>query len=164
VVSDEIQDTIEVGIAQLAVARAPTQIVCHSLGSCVALILYDSRLRVGGLAHVMLPNSNSSSPSTPAKSADQAVEALLEAMAELGARRRCLTAKLVGGATLFKPQDENIPTMGSRNVAALKEHLERNHLPLLAADTGGDFARTVTFSTQEGIVKIRTLTHGEYEI
>jgi chemotaxis protein CheD len=159
--ADEI---IEVGLAQFAVAAAPTRLISYSLGSCVALVLFDRRARLGGLAHVMLPNSNSSSPTTPAKFANHAVETLLEAMEQRGGSRRRITAKLVGGASLFKPLDGDAPSMGDRNVAALKEHLSQARIRLVAEDTGGDFARTVTFSPQDGTVKVRTVARGDYEI
>jgi chemotaxis protein CheD len=155
---------IEVGMAQVAVAPAPAQLICYSLGSCVALVLYDRRARVGGMAHVMLPESNSSPCAMPGKYANRAPEALIAAMAKLGANPRRITARLVGGASLFNIQDGNEPSMGERNTRALKECLAEARLRLVAEDTGGNVARTVIFCADKGTLRVRTAARGEYEV
>lgn len=157
-------DLIDVGMAQLAAAADPARLISYSLGSCVALILYDGGVRVGGVAHVMLPSANSRPVALPGKFANLALEALLEEMEKLGASRRRIVAKLVGGATLFKLEDSSAPSMGTRIAAALREHLSHARIRLIAEDTGGDFARTVTLATGKGTVKIRTAARGEYEL
>jgi chemotaxis protein CheD len=47
-----------VGISDRSVARAPDTIVTYALGSCVGVALYDEAAGVGGLAHIMLPESS----------------------------------------------------------------------------------------------------------
>jgi chemotaxis protein CheD len=148
----------------LAAAVAPTRLVSYSLGSCVAVVLYHRRTHVGGMAHVMLPQSDSAPPDLPAKFGNQALEPLIASMEKLGADRRYLVAKVAGGASLFGSQNGGAPTMGERNVAAVKESLARARIRVLAEDTGGDFARTVTLSTKDGVLRVRTFKHGEYEI
>ncbi|NCO41137.1 MAG: chemotaxis protein CheD [Armatimonadetes bacterium CG_4_10_14_3_um_filter_66_18] len=162
--SAERQEQIEVGIAQLAAAASPTRLISYSLGSCVAVALYHRRAYVGGLAHVMLPESDAASPDLPAKFGNQALEPLIASMETLGADRRYLVAKVAGGASLFGTQNGGAPTIGERNVAAVKESLARARIRVLAEDTGGDYARTVTFSTETGTLTVRTVKHGEYEI
>jgi chemotaxis protein CheD len=85
-------------------------------------------------------------------------------MEKLGASRHRIVAKLVGGASLFKLDNCNGPSMGTRNATALREQLSRVRIRLVAEDTGGDFARTVTLATEDGTVKIRTAVQGEYEL
>ena len=48
---------ITVGISDLAVSRAPDIIATYALGSCVGICLIDERSKIGGLAHIMLPNA-----------------------------------------------------------------------------------------------------------
>ena len=62
------------------------------LGSCVAIVLYDKASRIGGLAHVLLPDpSLSTTPEKTMKFATTAIPQLLSEMEELGAGRgRCL--------------------------------------------------------------------------
>lgn len=44
---------IEIDIAKMAVAKSPAVLVAKSLGSCVALSLYDLAVRVGAMARVV---------------------------------------------------------------------------------------------------------------
>ena len=48
---------IEVGMGEGAVAVDPQVLSSPGIGSCVAVALYDSERRIGGMAHVMLPDS-----------------------------------------------------------------------------------------------------------
>ena len=76
--------------------RTP-QCLTTVLGSCVALCLWDSHLRFGGMNHFMLPNRPSNAPLS-FKFGDVAVPELIEAMLVLGSNPRHLQAKLFGGA------------------------------------------------------------------
>lgn len=49
---------IKVGMGEGIVALSPQVIISEGIGSCVALTLYDLRLRIGGPAQVMLPASS----------------------------------------------------------------------------------------------------------
>ena len=92
------------------------------LGSCVAIVLYDEQTRVGGLAHVLLPDpAFSSSPEKRWRFATTAIPDLLRELEQEGADRTRVTARLVGGACMF--QDlilKNGPHIGERNVAAAR--------------------------------------------
>jgi len=125
-----------------------TQISSIGLGSCVAFILYDRKLKMGGLAHVMLPESNGRSE-RPGKFADTAVPHLICEMEKRGSSRRSLSASLVGGASMFQQFKGNLD-IGKRNICALKEHLSRSGIPLESEDTGGTSGRSVHFFPEDG--------------
>src|SRR6185437_7925040 len=92
---------IRVKVADYAVASSGT-ISTIGLGSCVAIVLYDALVRVGGLAHVLLPNeAMARDRSNPAKFPATAVPLLLEKMRALGAVPDRIHAKVVGGASMF---------------------------------------------------------------
>ena len=48
---------IKVGMADLKLCISPDSITTLGLGSCVGIALRDPKTGVGGLAHVMLPDS-----------------------------------------------------------------------------------------------------------
>ena len=50
-------EVIKVGMADLKVCQYPDSLTTLGLGSCVGVALYDSRTKVTGLAHIMLPDS-----------------------------------------------------------------------------------------------------------
>ena len=50
---------ITVGIADMQVSNDPdAMLVTYSLGSCIGVMIYDPVVRVGGMLHYMLPDSN----------------------------------------------------------------------------------------------------------
>jgi chemotaxis protein CheD len=152
---------IRVKVADYAVASAGT-ISTIGLGSCVAIVLYDAVVRVGGLAHVLLPNeAMARDRSNPAKFPATAVPLLLEKMRALGAVPERIHAKVAGGASmfgnLFPPSGINI---GERNLAAVRDVLAVAKLPIVAQDTGSDYGRSVYLFLRDGRVEVRSLRKG----
>lgn len=154
-----------VGVAQWAVLRGSGRLVSHGLGSCVAIILYDPQHRVAGLAHVLLPNETySRDRSRPAKFAQAAVPHLVAEMRRAGANGT-LTARLVGGASMFGALlSSSGVNMGARNVAAAKEALQAAGVGLIAEDVGGEFGRTVWVAVDTGVVTVVCTQRGQREL
>ncbi|MFH1149814.1 MAG: chemotaxis protein CheD [Actinomycetota bacterium] len=163
---------VSVGVAELKVSDNSLVLASFGLGSCVAVTMFDSLKRIGGLAHVMLPESRGKeSESAPGKFADVAVERLLAEMMSLGARSNGVRCKIVGGAQMFevpgshkldkfaKPP-ESASHIGARNVGAVKSELARLKIPLVGEDTGGNYGRTVRFNTSNGEVEVTSIYHG----
>ena len=135
-------------------------LVTIGLGSCIGLVLVDRVRRVAGLAHVMLPQARPGQAETlPAESrgkfGDLAVDALLAAVLDAGARRLGLEAALVGGAHMFSFGAGQLD-VGARNEAAVREGLAAVRLPVKAAVTGGNKGRTVRVFVGEGRVLVRS--------
>lgn len=155
---------IRVGMADLAVTHNPGILVTVGLGSCVGIVCYDPRAKLGGMAHAMLPCRNSSrARENPAKFADSALPLLVEELTRLGARHQRLEARLVGGAQMFttRGQGSEILRIGEKNVEAALEALRQAKIRLVAQDTGGDYGRTVHFDTSTGQLRVRTMAQGE---
>jgi chemotaxis protein CheD len=155
------QTDIRVKVADFAVATTG-MISTIGLGSCVAIVLYDPVAKVGGLAHVLLPNeAMSRDRSNPAKFPTTAVPLVLNEMRRLGANQERVRAKIVGGASMFgnlmPPGGINI---GERNVNAVREVLAVANVPIVAEDTGSDYGRSVYLFLGDGRVEVRSLRKG----
>lgn len=157
---------IKVGIADLNVASSPDKLITVGLGSCIGIALYDSSRLVGGLAHIMLPDSTTfSNINNPMKFADLALPLLLEKIEMMGAIKRNLRAKIAGGASMFNFSDKSMMMdIGGRNTVAVKQALEKLSIPILSEDCGGNKGRTMIFDTHNGTVQIRTVGMGIKEI
>ncbi|PIH02993.1 chemotaxis protein CheD [Clostridium combesii] len=157
---------IKVGIADLNVGKNPDKIITVGLGSCIGIVLYDGIKCIGGLSHIMLPDSTQFSKVTnPMKFADLAIPILVEKMEKLGARKNGLKAKICGGASMFNFSDKSmVMDIGNRNGKAVKEKLKELSIPLLAEDIGGNKGRTMIFDTSTGKVYIKTVGLGTKEI
>ncbi len=123
------------------------------LGSCVGIMLFDGRKKVGSLAHIVLPWANNrATPATVGKFADTALPAMVDQIREMGGGPR-LTAKLAGGAAMFGvgSQTNNIGLLNKQAVEAL---LKEMGIPIIGQDLGGEKGRRVTFNVATGEVTV----------
>jgi chemotaxis protein CheD len=147
---------VAVRIADLAVVAAPMRLTTSGLGSCIAIIVHDATARVGGLAHVLLPNPPGAASGHPAKFVNTAVPDLLARMRALGATE-AITARLVGGARMFSALlPAGMPAVGDRNVAAAREALQHAGIPVVGEDVGGEFGRSVVLDVSAGTVCVQS--------
>lgn len=158
---------IKVGMADLNVGDNGAIVRTTGLGSCVGLTLYDAHLKLGGMAHIMLPSSEIAREGqlNVAKYADTAVPELIRLMKAKGALIGRLVAKMAGGAQMFAfAGGSDTMRIGPRNVEATKHALAEAGIPLLAEDTGGNFGRTVELDSATGAFSIRSVQFGVKEI
>ncbi len=150
---------IKVGMADLNICHAPDAITTLGLGSCVGVALYDKTTKLAGLVHVMLPDSTQVRQNqNRAKFADTGIDYLIEMMVAKGAGRSRLTAKIAGGAQMFAFNgNSDMLRVGERNVESVKRKLNQLRIPILAADTGLNFGRTVEFYPETGDFVIKAV-------
>lgn len=158
--------TIKVGMADLNIAKSPDKLMTLGLGSCIGIVLYDPAVKVGGLAHIMLPDSTQiKNNSNLAKFADTAIDVLIQKMINIGASRNRLVAKIAGGAQMFDfKQTSEVMRVGYRNDVATRKLLEDLKIPLIADDTGANYGRTIELHTETGALLVKTINHGTKEI
>lgn len=124
------------------------------LGSCVAVCLWDPRLRAGGVSHYVLPHWAGARQSSP-RFGNLAIEQLIEQTRAQGSRRRDLQAKLFGGARILEsPQGEG-SDLGQRNVDVAREVLARESIAVVAEDVGGQGGRKLIFQIFDGSAEVR---------
>jgi chemotaxis protein CheD len=154
---------ILVRVAELRAARGEATLATLGLGSCVAILLHDAAAAVGGLAHVLLPSRSLTRPGdNPGRFPQTAVPALLEEMHTLGADRRRLVGRLVGGASMFAGlAPSGSVQMGDRNVIAVREVLNQLAIPVIAEAVGGTQGRSVWFHVAAGRVLVRVVGQRE---
>lgn len=151
--------TIKVGMADLNVCKAPDMITTLGLGSCIGIALYDPVTKIGGLAHIMLPDSTQMrNNQNIAKFADTGIEELVKRMIAAGASKQRLVAKIAGGAKMFEVSGgSSIGNIGERNAEASKKKLKELGIPLKAEDTGLNYGRTVELYTETGEFRIKSV-------
>ncbi|MFH1777661.1 MAG: chemotaxis protein CheD [Candidatus Omnitrophota bacterium] len=155
-------EELRVKMADMIVAKAPHVLSTLGLGSCLGIMLYDSKTKIGGMAHVMLPDINAVSIKTNrAKFVNTAIEEMLREIVEQGAERKNITAKIAGGAHMFSfAKPSVIFDVGRRNITEAHNEFKRLGIKLIAEDVGLDYGRSVIFNLEDGSVKITTIAHG----
>jgi len=155
-------ELIKVGMADFKAARHPAVLTTLGLGSCVGVAIYDSRSKIVGLAHIMLPSSSIASGNiNRAKFADTAIVDLYEEMLSLGADGRNLVAKLAGGAQMFTfAGSSETMKIGLRNYEASRAVLSGLNIPIISEDVGGNYGRTIELSSEDGRLMVKTIGFG----
>lgn len=162
--SVEDPNHVIVGVGEIACAQEPQVLITQALGSCIGLTLWDPRMHIGGMAHVMLPAAPVGDFSGRRhRFADLAVPDLVDAMLALGAGKHRMIAKIAGGSAMFKG-DSGLDSIGGRNAAAVLEQLGKCGLSVQAADTGGSHARTIELHLGTGSLLVRSYSFGMREI
>ncbi|PPD50152.1 MAG: chemotaxis protein CheD, partial [Methylotenera sp.] len=132
-------EVLKIGIAEWKQTTAPNRLRTAGLGSCVGVILYDARMQVAAMAHVMLPDSaiaRKHQTIEVGKYADTAIDELVASLKRAGAGH--LQAKMAGGAQMFQFKYENAAMrIGERNAEAIRIALKAHRIPLIAEDCGG---------------------------
>ena len=150
---------IKVGMADLNVCESPDSIITLGLGSCVGVVLYDPVVKKCGMVHVMLPDSTAiTNNQNIAKFADTGIDECLRRVLAMGAKKERLVSKIAGGAQMFSVNTSNtMLRVGDRNVEAVRKKLGELRIPIVAADTGENYGRTVVFYPETGEYLIRAI-------
>ena len=134
-------------------------LITHALGSCLGITVHDPVACVGGLLHVMLPDSTidvGKSADNPFMFVDTGVPALFRTCYAAGAQKARVVVKVAGGACVSGAEDQDFFQIGRRNFAALRKLLWRNGVLLKASDVGGGQSRTMSLHVGTGEVLLRT--------
>lgn len=153
---------ITVNISDAQIATCPGTLVTYALGSCIGICLYDTLLKIGGLAHIMLPYfPENNAQEKIHRYADTCLPDLVKRMESMGCARSRMLAKIAGGAKMFVVADDSaFGNIGLRNAQAVKETLQKLQIRLIAEDTGLNYGRTLYFYTETGEMVIKSFAKG----
>jgi chemotaxis protein CheD len=135
-------------------------IVSTVLGSCIAVGIFDADAKAGGLNHFMLPGEYGKSDlirNPNAKYGMYAMELLINELMKLGAKRSALRAKVFGGGAILRFSDGNSSKIPGNNIDFAFEYLEKEGIPVLASDVGGQDPRKIFFFARTGKVLLKRI-------
>ncbi len=143
------------------------EVITTVLGSCISACVCDSRLRIGGMNHFMLPEDTSNGSSTwldprvglATRYGSFAMESLVNDLLKLGALRERLEVKLVGGGRVLASMTD----VGARNIEFARNWLRLEGLSVTGEDVGETHPRRVLYFPATGKVllhRLRTLERG----
>lgn len=154
---------VRVGMGEVHVTNLE-ETLSTTLGSCVAICLFDYHKKLGGMAHVVLPQSRNLEKQThPCKFADIAVPDLISKMTIRGSKKYHLKAKITGGSNMFPNIDKKVLNIGEENIKAVKRSLKEWGIIISAEDLGGEKGRKIEFDLPSGKLTVERL-NGETKI
>ena len=128
----------------------------YSLGSCIAVSLYDPVIHAGGMLHYQLPASKMDPERAkvdPFMYADSGMNALVGKMKAMGIKKSRLQVKIAGGASMDTgPQGFDI---GKRNHLAIRKIMWTNGMFIIAEDVGGNMPRNMYLDVATGQVAVK---------
>ncbi|HYP16480.1 MAG TPA: chemotaxis protein CheD [Opitutus sp.] len=153
-----IAQRVVVGVGDMAVSNnALVTLSTYALGSCIGVVAYDPAVKVGGILHMMLPDSSISpdkAAGQPAMFADTGLPLFFRALAGLKADRSRLRIFVAGGACILTSHDNF--KIGERNTKATLDYLAANGYRLRQQVTGGTTNRTIHLQIETGAMTLKT--------
>ncbi|MEM1350460.1 MAG: chemotaxis protein CheD [Myxococcota bacterium] len=140
----------------MAFMRNKGLVTTHGLGSCVAICIYDEQIKLGGLIHLMLPDSKlnkAKAEKNPLLFVDTGVEAFLAEFTARGGNISRSVVKIAGGASSLMGED--LFHIGKRNAVNVRKLLWRHRLQIKSEDTGGTDSRTMILDVTDGVVLVK---------
>jgi chemotaxis protein CheD len=163
-----MQRTEQVELGEIKVSdHKATVYIIPNLGTGVAVTIYDIQNKVGGIAHIVLPESSLDgvySDQLPGKYANLAIPKLLEQFTAIGGQKRSSIVRMVGGAQLFNfgGGGGNVLNIGARNATAIRAAMSKQGYAIEKADTGGNKGKSIRFILATGQLYVRQIGGNEY--
>jgi chemotaxis protein CheD len=130
------------------------------LGSCIAVCIWDSVKKFGGMNHYMLPLWNGQGLASP-KYGNIAIEKLIQKIESTGGVRKNMVAKIFGGAYVLNSQNKSF-RIGERNIEIAISSLKEYKIPIIAQSVSGELGRKILYSTETGEVKMKFVEKNSY--
>ncbi len=146
--------------------RGEGKIITYALGSCIGISLYDTRIKLGALIHIMLPTCPPSDKSKNVyKFADTAISETVRKLSIMGGLKSSYVCKIAGGAQMFETNSTSaVANVGKHNIAAVKAALAKEGIRISSEQTGGKTARTMILDVTTGQVILRSIGSPEIKL
>lgn len=149
---------VVIGVGDMAVSNNNlVTLSTYALGSCIGVVAYDPGVKVGGILHLMLPDSSISpekAAKQPAMFADTGLPLFFRALLGMKADRSRLRLIVTGGACVLASHDNF--KIGERNTKATLDYLAANGFRVRQQVTGGTTNRTVHLEVASGDLILKT--------
>jgi chemotaxis protein CheD len=147
---------VKVSDARISTDRQ-SMLVTYSLGSCIAVSLFDPEIKIGGMIHYQLPDSKMNEERArrdPFMFADTGLNLLINEMTKMGANKKRLSIKAAGGAAMKTgPAGFDI---GKRNFLSLRKVLWQCGIMMHGQDLGGSNPRNMYLDIETGTVLVKS--------
>ena len=146
------------------VVSAEPLAVTTLLGSCVAVTMFNQRLRLGAICHALLPScrrEQTCSHHESGKYVECAIPLMLEEFSARGVLNSEIDVKLFGGSDMFDTVDGSRHGVGRQNLEKALSVLAAASVKVLTQDLGGPRGRKIIFHTHTGEVFLKRLRKTE---
>ncbi|OOM76138.1 chemoreceptor glutamine deamidase CheD [Clostridium puniceum] len=148
-----------VGIGEYIISANQKDVVkTFALSTCVGIVIYDVNKKILAMAHVLLPKSINGKEAYSYNSAKYADTAVFNMVRDMKRKYKCnmydLKASLFGG---IDSEVKDYFKVGEKNLAVIKEILNKMNIRYDSANTGGRISRTLIAYTGTGDIEVKTM-------
>jgi len=153
--------TLVISPGEFLVSSDRSDVFKTTLGSCVAVAMWDPHVMVGGMIHVLLPSGREEKErSAPGRYARSAVPLLLSEMMKMGASSERIVAHIAGGASMLTDRPLSIEmNIGESNSEMVRRALLAKRIPIVKQDLGGQAARVLCLHLGTGRTEVLEIGH-----
>lgn len=145
-----------VGIGEYAISTKKEDVVkTFALSTCVGIVVYDINKKILAMAHVLLPKTiKGNEDDKMAKYADTAIQNVFREMTiKYNCNERHFKVTLFGG---IESKAGDIFRVGEKNLAVIKEILDKKNIKYDSTNTGGRISRTIIAYTSNGEIDLKS--------
>jgi chemotaxis protein CheD len=135
---------------EFAIGGGGAEVITTLLGSCVSACLWDPYRGIGGMNHVLFTDTHTRAAEMFGHGVN-GMELLINGLQRRGVDRRCLQAKVFGGAVMI----DGLSDAGLRNGQFVIDFLAREGIEHVGGDLGGHRARRLEFWPGTGRARIK---------
>jgi chemotaxis protein CheD len=135
-------EIMDVQIGQVKAASGQAILKSSAIGSCIAVAACDPAGKTAAMAHIMLPGRASvgKADSEKTKYAHDAIDEIIDKMAQFGSTAGSIKVAVLGGANVLQKADD---TICQANIESTLDYLKKKHLEVVATAVGGTRRRNV---------------------
>ena len=86
------------------------------------------------------------------------MELLINTMIKHGAQKKHLTAKVFGGSNVLgSNENSKTPLVGTANIKFVFDYLEREQIPVISSNTGGDRPRKIFYDPKTSKIWLKNI-------
>ena len=147
-----MKEILDVFTGKLEISARDNIIRALALGSCIAIVAYDAKNRIGGIAHIMLfGKAPENKKQEENKYAENAIPNLLSQRQKAGADKERTEFCLAGGANVLRRNDD---TIAKKNCNSVLQIVEEQKLKIKAKSLGGTQRRSISLDISSGKVNL----------
>jgi chemotaxis protein CheD len=146
-----------VGIGEFAISTKKEDVIkTFALSTCVGIVIYDVEKKILAMAHVLLPKAiNGNEEDKMAKYADTGIYNLFREMKiKHNCNERHFKITLFGG---IDSKAGDIFKVGEKNIAVIKNILDKKNIKYDSTNTGGRLSRTIVAYASSGEIDLKSI-------
>ncbi len=153
-----MKEIIDVNTGDIAFGEGNVILRSVALGSCIAVVAYDSKKNIGAIAHIMLPGKAPEKILEKTKYAEDAIDGMIGRMLTKGSKHSNIEVCLVGGGNVLKRKND---TICEANIESVTQVLRKKKISVKSKVLGGTERKSVFMDIENGRISYSEGERGE---